>query len=215
MKPLIGPAVIKDIPVLAEIVLKASRGNGSIGVFDVVFPEDTSETAKLKALRKILSTSRRSWCHWKNFLVARDGDTVIAGVSGHRTYSENFLTVPEGMRVGLASLQLDLTQINQALSRLAQLVEIAIPDEPNSWSGEWLATLDQERSRVAFDLCYAQIALGRKAGCISSQADVFIDNPAVAYAQAIAPFIVTQVAFSDKLQALTGHPGIARIRLEN
>ena len=59
----------KDIDFLATMVLKNSRNNNKIGMFDLLFASK-KETDLVENIKKLITIDKKIYCYYKNFLIA-------------------------------------------------------------------------------------------------------------------------------------------------
>jgi len=72
----IKQAMAEDASFLAQMILQSSRAEKKKGLFDVLFEADDDATVLVK-LEKLTQTEAKSYCHYKNFLIAQmDGKNV-------------------------------------------------------------------------------------------------------------------------------------------
>ena len=82
MKISVRKATEKDADVIASAMLISSRAGKKIGIFDLIF--DTSDDTVLKVrLRELALTQTKSYCHYSNFLLAEEGETVAGTLCGY------------------------------------------------------------------------------------------------------------------------------------
>ncbi len=70
MKVEITKATKEDIPFLAQMMLKSSRADKTIGLFDYLFATKEQKSL-LNFLEALLQESTKPFCHFSNFLVAK------------------------------------------------------------------------------------------------------------------------------------------------
>ncbi|MDH4945258.1 acyl-CoA acyltransferase [Sulfurimonas sp. C5] len=69
-------ATEQDTKFLAQMILKSSRAGKKVGLFDFLF-EMGSDAEVLEKIEKLTTTTSKSHCHYKNFLIAQiDGKNV-------------------------------------------------------------------------------------------------------------------------------------------
>ena len=72
----IRKALSTDATFLAKMILKSSRADKKIGIFDLIF-ESKNDDEALKSIEKLTTTTAKNQCHYSNFLIAEiDGKSV-------------------------------------------------------------------------------------------------------------------------------------------
>ena len=95
----IRQAKAEDASFLSWAILTGSRGEGDIGLFDKFF-DGMSEKDILKKLESLVQSSEMTMCHYKNFLVAEEGNKIIGALCGYEPRKYNY----EGLFTQLAVL---------------------------------------------------------------------------------------------------------------
>nr|WP_321267820.1 acyl-CoA acyltransferase [uncultured Sulfurimonas sp.] len=107
----IRKALSQDASFLAQMILKSSRAQKRIGIFDIMFG-CKGEADTLNNIEKLTTTTAKNQCHFSNFLIAEiDGDRVGSLCSyepristreiflealqeiGHGEYEQDFLDI--------------------------------------------------------------------------------------------------------------------------
>lgn len=78
----IRKATEADIDIVAQALLQGSRADKKIGLFDLVFNTSDDETL-LGHLKRLASTTTKSYCHFSNFFVAVNGGTTVGVICGY------------------------------------------------------------------------------------------------------------------------------------
>ncbi len=210
MPPTIRPATRDDVPMLAEVVLLATRSHVEIGVFDLLVPD--SEADCLAAIRAILSTEQSSWCHYSNFLVACVDGEPAAALSGYTAYDPGHLPYLETFITGMRAVGYDETAVSEAFKRIAILTTVIRDDEPDAWIVEFVACLPAFRRRgLVRELMQAILALGTERGHTLSQIAVLVGNVSAQRLYEQAGFKVAFELTNPEVDAIVGSPGIARM----
>jgi len=72
----IKQASVDDSAFLASMILQSSRASKKDGIFDLIFKAEDDEVL-LEKLKMLTTTQAKSYCHYKNFLIAQiDGKSV-------------------------------------------------------------------------------------------------------------------------------------------
>lgn len=78
----IRKALEGDALFIAQSLLKNSRADKKVGVFDYIF-NTSDETALLESLRKLTLTTTKSYCHFSNFLIAQSEGNLVGTICGY------------------------------------------------------------------------------------------------------------------------------------
>ncbi|MDP6980766.1 MAG: GNAT family N-acetyltransferase [Myxococcota bacterium] len=206
----IRPATHDDIPMLAEVILLATRSHVEIGVFDLMVPE--SDAKCLAAIRAILASEQPSWCHYSNFIVACMDGEPAAALSGYAAYDPGHLPYIETFITGMKTVGYDETAISEAFKRIAIFTTVMRDDEPDVWIVEFVACLPAYRRRgLTRDLMEVILEQGVERGHTLSQIAVLIGNVSAQRLYEQAGFEVTFELANPELETIVGSPGIARM----
>lgn len=210
MNPVIRPATQDDVPMLAEVVLLASRSQVETGIFDLLV--ETQDRDRLTAIRAILTTQKRSWCHYENFLVAEVEGRPAAALSGYAAHDESFMPMEQVLMTGMRALEMSDEQIGAGFKRSLVFLKCSSDDVPKSWIIEWVACLANFRRRgLVRALLPEIIQLGRKAGHEISQIGIYIGNVSAKRAYEDAGFVLEYEKADPEFEAIIGCPGLARL----
>lgn len=206
----IRPATLDDVPMLAQVVLLASRSHCATGVFDLAVP--SSDTDRLSAIRAILTTEQVSWCHYTNFLVACVDGEPAAALAGYAAYDQSHLALEKTLVVGMREAGLDDDAISQSFGRTTVFVKVGSEDEAGAWVIEFVACLEAYRRRgLIRALLDAMLERGRERGHDLTQLTILIGNHSAQRAYEQAGFEITYEKTHPEFEAAIGCPGLARM----
>lgn len=78
----IKKAAAEDAALLAVAILKSSRAEKKIGIFDLIF--ETNDDALLKEkISELVTTDTKCYCHYSNFLLASGGQKMSGTICGY------------------------------------------------------------------------------------------------------------------------------------
>lgn len=212
MNPAIRPATADDAPMLAEVVLLASRSQVETGIFDLLI--ESNDRDRLTAIRAILTTEQPSWCHYKNFLIAEVDGRPAAALSGYAAYDESFMRMEHVFLAGFRALEMSDEQISAGFTRSLVFLKCVSDDLPSCWVIEWVACLSEFRRRgLVRALLPAIIERGREGGHSVTQIGIYIGNISAQRAYEDAGFVLEYEKPDPEFQAVIGCPGLARLLL--
>lgn len=207
---LIRSATKDDVPMLADVVLLASRSQVETGVFDLMI--ETHDRDRLTAIRAILSTQECSWCHHENFLIAEVDGQPAAALSGYAANDESLLPMGRALVTGLRAIGMSEEQIGASFERSLVFLKCSTDDETGSWIIEWVACLAKFRRRgLVRALLPAIIERGRERGHSLTQIGIFIGNISAQRAYEDAGFELEYEKVDAEFEAAIGCPGLARL----
>ena len=199
-----------DIPMLADVVMLASRSHLPTGVFDLAIL--TNDEDRLKAVRATLGTEQRSWCHYENFLVATVDGEPAAALSGYAAYDETLLPMEKAFIAGYRAIHMTDEQIGAAFQASLVFLTVSSDDEQDAWIIEWVACLDKFRRRgLVRELLLAILERGRERGHSLSQIGILSGNVSAQRAYENVGFILDYEKTHPDFQQALGCPGLTRL----
>ena len=199
-----------DIPMLADVVMLASRSHLPTGVFDLAIL--TNDEDRLKAVRATLGTEQRSWCHYENFLVATVDGEPAAALSGYAAYDETLLPMEKAFIAGYRAIHMTDEQIGAAFQASLVFLAVSSDDEQDAWIIEWVACLDKFRRRgLVRELLLAILERGRERGHSLSQIGILSGNISAQRAYENVGFILNYEKTHPDFQQALGCPGLTRL----
>jgi len=210
MKLEVRQATRDDIPMLAEVVMLASRSHMPTGIFDLTIL--TNDEDRLKAVCATLSTEQRSWCHYENFLVATVDGEPAAALSGYAAYDETLLPMEKAFIAGYQAIHMTDEQIGAAFQVSLVFLTVSSDDEQDAWIIEWVACLDKFRRRgLVRELLVAVLERGRERGHSLSQIGILSGNVSAQRAYENVGFILEYEKTHPDFQEAIGCPGLTRL----
>jgi GNAT superfamily N-acetyltransferase len=210
MNPLIRPATKDDVPMIAEVVLLASRSHLETGVFYLMI--ESNDGDRLAFIRAMLTTQQRSWCHFENFLVAEVDGRPAAALSGYAAHDTTLLPLEQAFVAGFRAIGMSDAQIGASFQRSLVFLKCSSDDEPKSWIIEWVACLDTFRRRgLVRALLPAVINRGRDRGHTLTQIGIIMGNTSAQRAYEDAGFVLDHEKTDADFEAAIGSPGLARL----
>ncbi|HTF34516.1 MAG TPA: GNAT family N-acetyltransferase [Myxococcota bacterium] len=208
--PIVRPARLDDVPLLACCVLAASRSHTARGAWDLALGDQT-EAEKLRFLERLLTTTRSSWCHQSQFLVAELNGNLAAALSGFPAEDKQRLQPGEAMADAGRALGWSGEELRASQERLGPYFTCLIPDDPAAWIVEWVATLPQYRRLGLMDqLLGAILERGAIAGHRLAQITYFIGNEPARRAYEKRGFRIHGARRSPEFEAALSAPGLER-----
>ncbi|MBW2291962.1 MAG: GNAT family N-acetyltransferase [Deltaproteobacteria bacterium] len=212
MSHVIRPATQEDVPMLAEVVLLASRSHLEIGVFDLII--ETNDDDRLAAISTMLTTDTRSWCHYENFLLAWVDGRPAAALSGFAAHDESLLPLEKAFVAGFRAVGMDDEQIGTAFKNSLVFLTCSSDDEQGAWVIEWVACLEAFRRRgLIRELLQAILERGRERGHKLSQIGLLLGNISAQRAYEDVGFEIEYEKTDPSFEAAIGCPGMARLLL--
>lgn len=206
----IRAATRDDIPMLAEVVLLASRSHVTRGLFDLTI--HSGDPDRLAAIRAILGTEQRSWCHYENFLVAWVDGERAAALSGFSAYDETLLPLEKALTAGFRAAKLSDEEIGAAFKASLVFLKCGTDDERDAWIIEWVACLPEFRRRgLVRELLLAILERGRERGHALAQIGILSGNVSAQRAYENVGFVVDYEKTHPDFQAAIGCPGLVRL----
>lgn len=209
----VRPARPEDAPVLATLILQASRSHLPRGLWDLVAPG--SEADRVELLTQLSEMEPRSSCHWTNFLVADLDHPCVAAQAGYDPGDPGL--VPLGAAIALAFEALGRSdgELAEALQRL-EPYQRCVPEQVRGvWTIEWVATLPGYRGRgLARQLLEQMLEEGRRLGFRRAQVTTFIGNEEAEQAYLKAGFSIGAERRDQDFERLMGASGVVRLERE-
>lgn len=206
----IRQATRDDIPMIAEVVLLASRSHVVTGIFDLAIHTDDED--RLTAIRAILGTEQRSWCHFENFLVAWVDGERAAALSGYAAYDETLFPMEKAFVAGYRAIGMTDEQIGAAFQASLVFLTCVTDDKADAWIIEWVACLDAFRRRgLVRELLLAILERGRDRGHTLSQIGILSGNVSAQRAYENVGFVLDYEKTHPDFQAALGCAGLARL----
>lgn len=199
-----------DAPMLARVILMASRSHLPYGLFDLLFPG--SDAVRLAMVENLVTHPGQSHCHWGGFLVAElDGEPVgaLAGfeplVKTPARFERGILDVM--LRAGLGDDDLD------AARRNVEPFELCRPEIPDdAWVVEWVAVEPAYRGHgVLSPLMDTILAEGRRRGYRQAQLALLLGNDRAERAYERHGFRIVAARTHPSMERALGSPGVARM----
>lgn len=199
---------------LAEVVLLASRSHVATGVFDLII--ETNDADRLAAISAILTTDTRSWCHYKNFLLAWVDGQPAAALSGYAANDDSLLPLEKAFVVGFRAIGMNDEQIGSAFRNSMVFLTCSSDDEPGAWVIEWVACLEAFRRRgLIRELMQAILERGRERGHELSQIGLLHGNISAQRAYEDVGFELEYEKTDPSFEAAIGCPGMSRLLLRS
>ena len=207
----IRPAVVADAPLLAWVMLEASRGHVARGAWDVWAGDDEPRTLRL--LERLAVQEVPSFCRFDGFLVAEIDGVPAAALSGYDPAAPG-MGDPDRAIASAAEHVLSWGPAERAAAdqRLAPFMTCITVPPPAVWIVEWVATRPAfRRHGLVHDLLRAVVEVGRRRGFDRSQITLFIGNTAAESAYARAGYGVADQKRHPAFERLLGVPGLVRM----
>lgn len=206
----IRPATKDDVPMLAEVVLQAARSHVDTSVFDLAIP--SSEQQRLVAVRAMLTSEQRSFCHYENFLVMCVDGEPAAALSGYAAYDESLLPVEQCMITGFRAVGMNEEQVGGAFASMMPFLECTSDDEPGAWIIEWVACLETFRRRgLVRELMHAILERGKERGHSLCQIGILTGNISAQRAYENVGFVFEYEKSNSTFEADYGCAGLTRL----
>lgn len=209
MEPLIRDATLDDVPFLTEVVLLASRSHVKIGVWDLAVPDD--DALRRRCIAAVLTSDQRSWCHYRNFIIAEVDGVPAAGLSAFAAYDETLLPIGKALVASFVAIGFEGDEIGEAIRRVLIFETCHLDDLKGAWIIEWVATLADFRGQgVVRELLHAILARGKERGHLLAQIGILKGNDAAQRAYESVGFEVEAERTSEEFEAIIGSPGLRR-----
>lgn len=200
----------QDADFLAWVMLSASRGHLSCGVWDLIIGAD--EQGCLDYLRRLAIAEPHSLCHFDSFWVAEADGQPGAALSTFEFSGGGWETVAEAM----SSVQRDLGWTDGDLAasreRTAPVWACFLPDIGADWGIEHVATRPEFQRRGLADALLRQaLDKGRECACQLAQITTFIGNEAAWSVYQRSGFRFSDEKRCDEMISVLGTPGFVRL----
>jgi len=210
MDPIIRPARREDAGFLGWVMLAASRGHLSRGVWDLII--GANEAGCLDYLKRLATAEPRSLCHYDSFLVAEVEGSPAAALCTFEAGEAAWEQVGHAM----SSVQHDLGWTDADLRASQQRTAVVWDSFPRDAGADWciesVATLPQFRRRGSVNaLMHQAIRQGVARGRKLAQITILIGNDAAQAAYEKAGFVVHDDTGSPEFEAAVGSPGFRRL----
>jgi hypothetical protein len=104
-------ATQQDAPFLAKMILQSSRAGKKDGLFDLLFDTD-DDNVILAKLEQLVQTEAKSFCHYKNFLIAQNDDASVGTLCSYEPRISNQKSFLEALQeVGCCEVQNEILDI--------------------------------------------------------------------------------------------------------
>lgn len=206
----IRPARREDADFLAWLMLEASRGHLSRGVWDLIIGAD--DAGCLEYLKRLALAEPRSLCHFDSFLIAQVDGRAAAALCTFE--ADPAAWEPVDLAMSAVQRELGWTDTDLAASdQRTNAVFRCFPEDSGAdWCIESVATLPEFRRRGLVDaLMQRAIQQGTERGSKLAQISILIGNDAAERAYEKAGFTVHDERGSPEFEAALGAPGFRRL----
>jgi ribosomal protein S18 acetylase RimI-like enzyme len=192
---------------LAWAVLTASRGDSTVGTWDLLVEGDDAD--RLDVIESVLLADTPSSCHHASFHVLEANRGPAALLAAYDPGADGF--VPLGATIAEAFDQLGYTdaELTAAFQRLADYDTCAPDSRPGTWILEWVATRPEHRGRgLAGRLLEHALDIGRSRGLESAQVSLAVGNELARRTYERLGFDVEHERLHPNFQRALGVPGM-------
>jgi len=198
-----------DAPLLARVILMATRSHLSRGLFDLLFPGSDDE--RLALIEALVVHPAECHCHWGGFLVAELDSEPVGALCGFeplvKTPARLERAIVESMlRAGLGD-ELETARLS------VEPFERCRPEIPDDvWVVEWVAVEPAHRGQgVLPPLMDAILAEGRRRGYRQAQLALMLGNDRAERAYERHGFRIVGARTHPSMERAVGSPGVARM----
>ncbi|HLY04465.1 MAG TPA: GNAT family N-acetyltransferase [Rhizomicrobium sp.] len=199
-----------DADFLARVMMLASRGHLSRGVWDLI--AGGSEENCLDYLRRLALAAPVSLCHYSSFIVTEYANRPAAALCGFDPSAGGWQTLGDAMQN--VQREIGWTQADEKASadRTQPVWKCTFDTLEGAWVIESVATILQYRRHGLADSLMAEILeIGRARGHRLAQLTVLIGNLAAQRAYEKAGFTVRDEKRHPDFQATLGASGFMRM----
>lgn len=82
MKVTVRKATQSDTVIISKAILSSSRAGKKVGLFDYVF-QASDDTILLEYLKRLATTSTKSYCHYSNFFIAESAGKSVGAICAY------------------------------------------------------------------------------------------------------------------------------------
>jgi ribosomal protein S18 acetylase RimI-like enzyme len=199
-----------DADFLARVMMLASRGHLSSGVWDLI--AGGSEENCLDYLRRLALAEPVSLCHYSSFIVAEHDNRPAAALCGFDPRAGGWQTLGDAMQN--VQREKGWTQADEKASadRTQPVWQCTFDTLDGAWVIESVATMPEFRRHGLVDSLMVEILeLGGARGHRLAQLTVLIGNDAAQRAYEKAGFTVRDEKRHPDFEATLGAPGFMRM----
>jgi ribosomal protein S18 acetylase RimI-like enzyme len=207
----IRPAIVDDAPLLAAVMLMATRSHVSRGPWDLVI-NGTDEECRAY-LERLAVTNTPSWCHYSGFLVAEVDGRPVSALCAYDPIKKGMSSLMQALQEVSTDLGHQPSDVEAALERLEPFMT-CVPEQPEgTWIIENVATFPSfRRQGLCHALLEAILEQGRHEGYRQSQIAVFIGNTPAIRAYEKVGFTLASDKRTPEFEAVIHAPGIVCLR---
>lgn len=102
MKVTVRKATESDTVIISKAILSSSRAGKKVGLFDYVF-QASDDTILLEYLKRLATTSTKSYCHYSNFFIAESAGKSVGAICAY----EPRITTHDALAKALEEIGID------------------------------------------------------------------------------------------------------------
>jgi len=204
----IRPATAADAPLLAWVMLAASRSHLPRGIWDVMIGGPDAHC--LAFLERLALSDIDTFCRYPGFLVAEVGGQGVAALAGY-VGATGTASIDRAVAEAYRALGWEEAALAAANARLGRAAPCFPEQPPEAWIVEWVATRPEFRRRGLVERLLEQIlAVGRARGHRVAQISILIGNTPAERAYEKVGFRMADEKRTPEFEATIGAPGIRR-----
>jgi len=200
-----------DADFIAWVMQEAGRSHLQRGIWDLALPGPDDK--RLGYISQLVKTEDRTFCHYKNFLVAEVDAAPGAALTAYIPDNEVREISIKALNNILSGDGWTEEQIDTMMQSFGPL-QTCTPEAPdNTWIIDFVATRKELRGcGLLGTLLDAILEKGRNLGYETSQVAIFIGNTSAHRAYEKAGFKIIDEKRHPDFEAALGCPGIALLR---
>jgi ribosomal protein S18 acetylase RimI-like enzyme len=200
----------EDAPFLARVMMLASRGHLSRGVWELI--SGGGEEYCLDYLRRLALTEPVSLCHYSSFLVAEQDGRPASALCGFDPRAGGWQVLGDAMARVQRDLGWTAGDARASGARSAPVWTCTVGELDDAWIVESVATMPEFRRRGLVDALMGEVLeQGRKLGRRVAQLTIMIGNTPAQRAYEKVGFSVLDVKRHLDFEAALGAPGFMRM----
>lgn len=194
-----------DAELLAQAILKSSRADKKIGIFDLIFEAD-DDVALTDKIRQLVTAGTKCYCHYSNFLLASGGQKMSGTICGY----EPRVATREVFSKALSEVGVDERYLERIATYL--LVEPAI--DRQTWVLDFMTVTEGcEPLPVFAELLKKSLLTARLKGYRKAQTMIEIGSSETEILYEKLGFEVIDEKRSELYAEQFGRPGIMRLQM--
>lgn len=211
MTPSLRAAQAPDAAFLARVILAAGRSHVATSFWDLLL-DRPGDAAVCAYLERLVLAPRRSWWHYRNFLVAESDGEPAAALSGFAPVDPEIEAPEPAVVRALGGQGMTPASVETAIRRASPFFTCTQTPTTGAWVVENVATRPEHRRRGHVAALLPRILEeGRDRGYEIAQLTIFIGNDPARRAYEQAGFRVASEKRHPEFEAAIGCPGLARM----